>query len=85
MPPFLFCLIAFVCQITRDPHTMPNRMHLPHLGNVWLKNPVFDHVLRSEDSYSLKWDYVRNNPVRAGLVACANEWPYLGECGMLTY
>src|SRR5947208_12038390 len=27
----------------------------------------FDHLLRSRESYSQKWDYVRMNPVRAGL------------------
>jgi putative transposase len=39
----------------------------------------FDHVLRSDESYAEKWNYVRQNPVRAGLVARAEEWPYQGE------
>jgi REP element-mobilizing transposase RayT len=39
----------------------------------------FDHVLRSRQSYAEKWDYVRNNPVRAGLVATPEEWPYAGH------
>jgi putative transposase len=39
----------------------------------------FDHVLRSEESYSQKWDYVRDNPVRAGLVVQTDDWPYQGE------
>lgn len=43
----------------------------------------FDHVLRSAKSYSEKWDYVRENPVRAGLVTEADKWPYQGECGTL--
>jgi REP element-mobilizing transposase RayT len=30
----------------------------------WQKG-YFDHVLRSAESYSEKWDYVRQNPVRA--------------------
>jgi len=38
----------------------------------------FDHVLRSEESYSEKWEYVRQNPVRAGLVQNKAEWPYAG-------
>ena len=33
----------------------------------WQKG-LFDHVLRSGESYDEKWDYVRENPVRAGLV-----------------
>ena len=28
----------------------------------------FDHIIRNSESYSGKWDYVRENPVRAGLV-----------------
>lgn len=39
----------------------------------------FDHVLRSDESYAEKWRYVRENPVRASLVAEAEEWPYVGE------
>ena len=39
----------------------------------------FDHVLRSAASRSEKWDYVRQNPVRAGLVVDASQWPYSGS------
>ena len=39
----------------------------------------FDHVLRNDESYAQKWEYVRENPVRAGLVANADDWPYAGE------
>jgi putative transposase len=39
----------------------------------------FDHVLRNDESYSQKWEYVHENPVRAGLIARADEWPYQGE------
>ncbi len=39
----------------------------------------FDHVLRSSESYQQKWDYVCQNPVRAGLVARSEEWRFQGE------
>lgn len=39
----------------------------------------FDHVLRSHESYSQKWEYVRMNPVRAHLSKTPEEWPYQGE------
>ena len=39
----------------------------------------FDHVLRSSEDYAEKWEYVRDNPVRAGLVKRVGEWPYQGE------
>jgi REP-associated tyrosine transposase len=47
-------------------------------GSVW-QPEFFDHVLRSSESYSQKWDYVRDNPVRAGLVDEADKWPWQGE------
>jgi REP element-mobilizing transposase RayT len=39
----------------------------------------FDHILRSEESYAEKWNYIRDNPVRSGLVESADDWPYQGE------
>ncbi|PYL84261.1 MAG: hypothetical protein DMF23_06740 [Verrucomicrobia bacterium] len=35
-------------------------------GTIWQRE-FFDHLLRSEESYDQKWNYVRDNPVRAGL------------------
>jgi len=48
----------------------------------WQKG-FFDHVIRSEESYDQKWLYVRDNPVRAGLVRSAEDWPYAGELSTL--
>lgn len=45
---------------------------------VWQQG-FFDHLLRHGESYSEKWDYVFRNPVRAGLVEIAEEWPFSGE------
>ena len=39
----------------------------------------FDHLIRHGESYSEKWEYVRQNPVRAGLVATPEDWPWKGE------
>jgi putative transposase len=50
----------------------------------WQKG-FFDHVLRSDESYSQKWEYVRDNPVRAGLTKTWEEWPYRGEIWELEY
>ena len=45
---------------------------------VWQRG-FLDHVLRSDESYSQKWEYVRDNPVRTKLVRDADAWPYAGE------
>ena len=39
----------------------------------------FHHRLRGGESYSQKWQYVRENPVRAGLTAKPEEWLYQGR------
>jgi putative transposase len=51
-------------------------------GPYWQKG-FFDHVLRSGESASEKWAYVRNNPVRARLVKQAEDWPYWGQLNPL--
>jgi putative transposase len=50
----------------------------PGTSPIWQRG-FFDHVLRSDESYGDKWNYVRENPVRAGWVTKADDWPYSGE------
>lgn len=57
-------------------------LHIP--APHWQKG-FFDHVLRSGESYSQKWEYVRDNPVRAGLAKTFEDWPYWGELSRLEY
>ena len=46
--------------------------------NLWQPG-FFDHLLRHDESYSEKWLYVRENPIRNGLVEKWEDWPYRGE------
>ena len=39
----------------------------------------FHHRLRDGESYSQKWRYVLENPVREGLVKYVEDWPYSGR------
>lgn len=47
-------------------------------SNPWQEG-FFDHLLRSGESYAQKWEYVRQNPVRAGLCDAPEDWPWQGE------
>jgi len=47
------------------------------LQPLWQRD-CWDTQLRPNDSYHEKWNYVGNNPVRAGLVRCADDWPFQG-------
>ena len=51
---------------------------------IWQRG-FFDHVLRSSESYSEKWNYVRENPVRAGLVKNPDDWAFCGEIVKIYY
>src|SRR4029078_229126 len=39
----------------------------------------FDRLLRTNESLHDKWLYIRENPVRAGLVQKWEDWPYRYE------
>jgi putative transposase len=57
-----------------------------HYGadQAWQSNH-WDTRLRSGESYDEKWTYVRENPVRAGLVTKSDDWPYQGELNVLDW
>jgi len=50
----------------------------------WQKG-FFDHVLRSYESYSQKWQYVIENSVRKQLAAGFEDWSYQGEIHVLGF
>ena len=54
------------------------------LPPIWQAD-YFDGYLRSAESYSQKWNYVEQNPVRAGLVRHFEDWPYRGAIHHLMF
>jgi putative transposase len=51
---------------------------------IWQRH-FWDTQLRRSESYDQNWQYVVENPVRAGLVARSCDWPYQGEMNMLQW
>jgi len=47
-------------------------------GAPRFQSGCFHHRLRDEENYGAKWEYVRANPVRAGLVRAPDKWPFQG-------
>ena len=45
----------------------------------------WDTQLRQGESYQAKWEYVRRNPVRAGLVSAPEDWLFQGELNILPW
>jgi REP element-mobilizing transposase RayT len=51
---------------------------LQRSGHVW-QDESFDHVVRHAESMEAKILYVRENPVRRGLVTRPEDYPWLWE------
>ncbi len=47
-------------------------------GSVW-QDEYFDRIVRDQEELEEKWNYVRDNPVKAGLVAIAEKYDFLVE------
>ncbi len=45
---------------------------------LWQRD-YFDRFLRSTEDHARKWDYVARNPVRQGLCAAPEDWPWRGR------
>ncbi len=50
-----------------------------HLNEPWeFQRRGFHHRLRNAAEYTEKWTYIRENPIRRGLVCHTDEWPFQG-------
>jgi putative transposase len=77
MPDHLHALLAFpsdqpMAKVIRD----WKRYVAKSAGISW-QDGFFDHRLRQEESLDQKADYIRMNPVRAGLVTDPGAWAYV--------
>ena len=56
----------------------------PVLHGQWIPD-CWDTQMRSQEHYTQKLEYVALNPVRGGLVARTEEWPYQGKMNELIW
>jgi putative transposase len=56
----------------------------PQEHPIWQKSS-WDTQLRQGESYAEKWEYVRRNPLRAGLCRTLENWPFQGEMNVLMW
>jgi REP element-mobilizing transposase RayT len=71
----LYSLVEILQAIKSASAHSLNRV-LRHSGPVW-QEESFDHVLRSVESFEEKVEYIRQNPVRAGLVTRPEDYRWL--------
>ena len=53
-------------------------------AKLW-QDGCWDTQMRTGAQYEEKWQYIRNNPVRKGLVENADDWPYQGVMNELVW
>jgi len=51
---------------------------------LWQED-YWDTTLRNASHAGERWEYIRQNPVRAGLVSGADDWPWQGELNRLRW
>jgi putative transposase len=60
------------------------RWSSPKHKPIWQRS-FWDRQIRSSDGYDQKWLYVRNNPVRHGIVKDPDDWPFQGAMNILSW
>ncbi len=82
MPDHIHLLMSF----PRDPGLAQTlgqwKRYVARAKLVQWQQGFFEHRLRKEESLIEKAAYIRENPVRAGLCARWEEWPYVMSKGL---
>jgi REP element-mobilizing transposase RayT len=47
-------------------------------GSLW-QDERYDRIMRDENEFLEKWNYIRNNPVKLGLADQPEKYPWLYE------
>jgi putative transposase len=77
MPDHLHALILFAPDSSMK-QTMSNFNEITaKRAEINWQRDFFYHRLREQNALQLKGNYIRQNPVRAGLVTTPNDWPYI--------
>ena len=79
MPDHLHALISFPYERPMKQIIADWKRFLARALKIEWQRDFFDHRLRRDESHHEKADYIRANPVRAGLVTASEAWPYFWQ------
>lgn len=68
--------LAYIMQAIKGSSAHSVNQLLRRSGPVW-QEEYFDHVVRNSESLREKIEYIRQNPVRRGLVKVPEDYPWL--------
>ncbi|MFH0909722.1 MAG: transposase [bacterium] len=82
MPDHLHALMSFGRE-TRMQHAITEwKRYVARLRGIEWQRDFFEHRLRNDENHVEKARYIRMNPVRAGLAARPEDWPYVWSKGL---
>ncbi len=76
MPDHLHGILSFNREVGMQKSIREFKKYTAKKAGIRWQRDFFDHRLRKDESYVEKAYYIRMNPVRAGLCAKPEEWPY---------
>jgi len=76
MPDHLHAIVSFPRDVSIARFVRKFKIYTAKTSGIRWQRDFFDHRLRNDRDVDLKWDYILENPVRAGLVKTAEEWPF---------
>ncbi|MBI2516648.1 MAG: transposase [Opitutae bacterium] len=79
MPDHLHFLVSFPNDASLRKTILSWKALIARKTGVRWQRDFFDHRLRSDESFEEKAQYIRRNPVRAGLVSIAANWEFMWE------
>jgi len=91
MPDHIHCIIQPLIKLETEYWSIGSILHsiksysskqipkvMLHTGKVW-QDGRYDEMIKTEKELFNKWEYIRQNPVKAGLSVTPEEYPFLWE------
>ena len=79
MPDHLHALVSFPTSKDMKVVLTEWKKYVARDSRISWQRDFFDHRLRNDESLREKEDYIRMNPVRAGLVNRPEDWPHIWQ------
>ncbi|MEH1979558.1 MAG: hypothetical protein V7L27_09890 [Nostoc sp.] len=51
---------------------------MKHIGTVW-QDERYDRIVRNDEEFQQYWEYIRQNPVKAGLSSSPEDYPFFWQ------
>jgi len=79
MPDHLHAMLGFPNTESMSQVVRSWKHYLSSTQRIAWQRDYFDHRLRNHENHQQKTDYIRMNPVRAGLISAPELWPYVWQ------